>query len=169
MTTMDLLARFAALSVTFQANGDRLRVLAPPGTLTEADWTAIADNKRAILLTLPENGRNGRNGRTAGSETSTPMEPVQAIAVVRRLWPVLLGLLPIRPGLAVMDLGTSTGEPDIDADAAELRQALLALAGVSTWPTTASSIDGAFARLVAGGVLVRDASGRLSPTTGDGF
>jgi hypothetical protein len=52
MTASELAAALTARGVTFTVEGDRLRVEAPAGELTETDWTTLAAHKPALLALL---------------------------------------------------------------------------------------------------------------------
>jgi len=50
----DILAQLTARGITLRPNGDRLRIEAPEGELTEADLAIIAASKAELLTALSE-------------------------------------------------------------------------------------------------------------------
>jgi hypothetical protein len=73
MTAPEIAAAMSARGVRFGVVGNRLRVDAPAGELTETDWTTLAANKPALLALLTS--AQEPNGAPA------ELDPVLAVAI----------------------------------------------------------------------------------------
>jgi len=79
MTPPELVAAMTARGVTFTVVGDRLRVDAPAGELTETDWTTLAAHKPALLALLtPAQEPDG---------ALAELDPALTVADVLRVFP----------------------------------------------------------------------------------
>src|SRR5262245_7425804 len=103
VTAPQLVAAMTARGVKFRVVGDRLRVDAPAGELTEADWGTLAAEKPALLALL------GDDGAPPGvlAETQSPDSGLTLDAVLR----VFPGARVVSPEEVADDTTPTAGHP----------------------------------------------------------
>jgi hypothetical protein len=93
MTAPELVVTMTARGVTFTVVGDRLRVEAPAGELTESDRNTLAAHKPALLVLLgSDQEREGSPAESDGVKvTRKPLGVDDALAVFRDARVVAIG------------------------------------------------------------------------------
>jgi hypothetical protein len=93
MTAPELVVTMTARGVTFTVVGDRLRVEAPAGELTESDWKILAAHKVALLVLLGSDQEpEGSPAESDGVKvTRQPLGVDDALAVFRDARVVAIG------------------------------------------------------------------------------